>query len=47
MTQPAPHVVLLGDSVFDNARYVAPGPDVAAQLRAVTARRMARDLTRG
>jgi len=35
MTQPAPHVVLLGDSVFDNARYVAPGPDVAAQLRAV------------
>jgi hypothetical protein len=27
------HVVLLGDSVFDNAAYVAGGPDVAAQLR--------------
>ena len=23
------HVVLLGDSVFDNAAYVAGGPDVA------------------
>lgn len=28
-----PHVVLLGDSIFDNAAYVAGGPDVAAQLR--------------
>jgi len=28
-----PHIVLLGDSVFDNAAYVAGGPDVAAQLR--------------
>ncbi|HLL75509.1 MAG TPA: SGNH/GDSL hydrolase family protein [Pyrinomonadaceae bacterium] len=29
------HVVLLGDSVFDNAAYVAPGePDVLAQVRA-------------
>jgi len=29
------HVVLLGDSVFDNAAYVAGGPDVVAQLRAL------------
>ncbi|HEX8913452.1 MAG TPA: SGNH/GDSL hydrolase family protein [Humisphaera sp.] len=29
-----PHVVLLGDSVFDNASYVRGGPDVVAQLRA-------------
>jgi hypothetical protein len=28
-----PHVVLLGDSVFDNAAYVRGGPDVVAQLR--------------
>ncbi len=27
------HVVLLGDSVFDNAAYVAGGPDVLRQLR--------------
>jgi lysophospholipase L1-like esterase len=27
------HVVLLGDSVFDNAAYVAGGPDVIRQLR--------------
>lgn len=27
-----PHVVLLGDSVFDNAAYVGDGPDVVAQL---------------
>lgn len=27
-------VVLLGDSIFDNAAYVRGGPDVAAQLRA-------------
>jgi hypothetical protein len=30
-----PHVVLLGDSVFDNAAYVAGGPDVVTQLRAL------------
>jgi hypothetical protein len=28
-----PHVVLLGDSIFDNAAYVRGGPDVVAQLR--------------
>jgi hypothetical protein len=28
-----PHVVLLGDSVFDNGAYVGGGPDVIAQLR--------------
>ena len=27
------HVVLLGDSIFDNAAYVGCGPDVVAQLR--------------
>jgi hypothetical protein len=27
------HVVLLGDSVFDNLAYVGAGPDVVAQLR--------------
>lgn len=27
------HVVLLGDSVFDNAAYTGGGPDVVAQLR--------------
>jgi lysophospholipase L1-like esterase len=27
-----PHVVLLGDSIFDNAPYVRGGPDVVAQL---------------
>ena len=31
---PAPgHVVLLGDSIFDNGAYVRGGPDVVAQLR--------------
>src|SRR5688500_2896901 len=29
-----PHVVLLGDSIFDNAVYVSGGPDVLSQLRA-------------
>lgn len=29
-----PHVVLLGDSIFDNGVYVAPAPDVVRQLRA-------------
>jgi hypothetical protein len=28
-----PHVVLLGDSIFDNARYVPGGPPVIDQLR--------------
>jgi lysophospholipase L1-like esterase len=28
-----PHVVLLGDSIFDNAAYVRGGPDVIAHLR--------------
>jgi hypothetical protein len=27
------HLVLLGDSIFDNGAYVAGGPDVAAQVR--------------
>ena len=27
------HIVLLGDSIFDNAAYVAGGPDVVSQLR--------------
>jgi hypothetical protein len=30
---PMQHIVLLGDSVFDNAAYVAGGPDVIEQLR--------------
>ncbi|WP_336490841.1 SGNH/GDSL hydrolase family protein [Methylobacterium nigriterrae] len=30
-----PHVVLLGDSVFDNAAYVGGGSDVVQQVRAV------------
>jgi GDSL-like Lipase/Acylhydrolase family len=30
---PMKHIVLLGDSVFDNAAYVAGGPDVIEQLR--------------
>jgi lysophospholipase L1-like esterase len=30
----AGHVVLLGDSIFDNKSYVAGGPDVLAHLRA-------------
>jgi hypothetical protein len=28
-----PHVVLLGDSIFDNAAYTSGGPDVVAQVR--------------
>ena len=28
-----PHVILLGDSIFDNAAYVAGGPDVVTHLR--------------
>jgi GDSL-like Lipase/Acylhydrolase family len=30
---PMTHIVLLGDSIFDNAAYVAGGPDVVRQLR--------------
>ena len=30
-----PHVVLLGDSIFDNAAYVAGGPDVLSHLEAL------------
>ena len=29
------HIVLLGDSIFDNSVYVAGGPDVVAQVRMV------------
>ena len=29
------HVVLLGDSIFDNSAYVSGGPDVVRQLRSV------------
>jgi len=29
------HIVLLGDSIFDNAAYVGNGPDVIHQLRAI------------
>ena len=28
-----PHLALLGDSIFDNAAYVAGGPDVIRQVR--------------
>src|SRR5436190_15785975 len=34
---PMPHIVLLGDSIFDNAAYVAGGPDVVHQLREILA----------
>jgi hypothetical protein len=30
-----PHLVLLGDSIFDNAAYVPGGPDVVKQVRAL------------
>ena len=30
-----PHIVLLGDSIFDNAAYVAGGPDVVRQLHEI------------
>ncbi len=29
------HVVLLGDSIFDNAAYVHGGPDVIAHLKSI------------
>src|SRR6266566_1483360 len=28
-----PHLVLLGDSIFDNAQYTSGGPDVVSQVR--------------
>jgi hypothetical protein len=28
-----PHIVLLGDSIFDNAPYTRGGPDVISQVR--------------
>jgi hypothetical protein len=30
-----PHVVLVGDSIFDNGRYTRGGPDVVSQVRAL------------
>jgi hypothetical protein len=33
--QTAPHVVLLGDSIFDNGAYVPGDPDVVTQLRGI------------
>jgi hypothetical protein len=35
MPAPASHVVLLGDSIFDNARYTGGEPDVLSHLRAL------------
>ena len=32
---PMKHIVLVGDSIFDNAAYVGNGPDVIHQLRAI------------
>jgi len=32
------HIVLLGDSIFDNAAYVNGGPDVIKQLRSLLPR---------
>jgi hypothetical protein len=29
------HIVLLGDSIFDNAAYLAGGPDVVRQVRGI------------
>jgi hypothetical protein len=33
MAKPQPHVVLLGDSIFDNGAYTSGGPDVVSHLR--------------
>jgi len=30
-----PHLVLLGDSIFDNSRYTNGGPDVVSQVRSI------------
>lgn len=35
MTAPQPHLVLLGDSIFDNAAYVPGGPAVIDHLRKI------------
>lgn len=35
MTHPTRHVVLLGDSVFDNAAYTSGAPDVITHLRGI------------
>lgn len=35
MTEPQSHVVLLGDSIFDNAAYTRGEPDVVSHLRAL------------
>jgi hypothetical protein len=35
MTQPRPHVALLGDSIFDNSAYTSGEPDVAEHLRRI------------
>jgi pentose-5-phosphate-3-epimerase len=32
------HIVLLGDSIFDNAAYVNAGPDVIRQLKSILPR---------
>jgi hypothetical protein len=40
------HVALLGDSVFDNAAYVAGGQDVVTQLRARLPNDLAADALR-
>ena len=39
MPHARPHVVLLGDSIFDNAAYTGGEPDVAAHLRDLTGER--------
>ena len=36
VVRPMKHIVLLGNSIFDNAAYVAGGPDVVRQLRALS-----------
>ena len=33
MDSSKPHVVLFGDSIFDNGRYTSGGPDVISQVR--------------
>ncbi len=37
MTEPRPHVALLGDSIFDNGAYTSGAPDVAEHLRRLAA----------
>ena len=33
VSTPMTHIVLLGDSIFDNGRYTMGGPDVISQVR--------------